>query len=65
MKKCLIPYLSRAHLILYYHEVGVYAEDGCPCNEHDDQPEVELGFWPVVFPARLEHLDDRGACHGR
>ena len=65
MKECLIPYLTRSHLILHYHEVGVYAEDGCARSEHDDQPEVELGFWPVVFPACLEHLDDRGSCHGR
>ena len=58
-----VPYLPRAHLMLHRHKVGEYSEDGGARGEHDEQPEIQLGFGPDVLSSRFEHFDDGCAGH--
>lgn len=36
--------------LLHDDEVCEDAQGGGGCGDHDQHPEIELRFWPVVFP---------------
>lgn len=38
---------------LYVHKVGEDTQGGGGCDEHDEDPEVELGIGPMVAAAAL------------
>ena len=50
-------------MILNGEEVGEYTGDGGGCGEHDDEPEIELGFGPLVGSFSLYDVGDDG-CPG-
>ena len=42
---------------LHLHEVCEDAHLGCAGSAHDDQPEVQLGFGPLVFASAFDDAD--------
>lgn len=58
-----VPGYSDAEIGLEDHEVGEYADYGGCGGYHDDEPEVELRFWPYVFPFSLEDADEDFVGH--
>ena len=64
-----VPGYAEVESVLYGGEVGEYAEDYGGSDYHNDEPEVQLGFGPVVFPPALDgdylcsrHLGGRWRC---
>jgi len=55
-----LPWYALPGGLLYLHEVGKDAEFGGGAGDHDDEPEVELGFGPVVFAPAFGDADDFG-----
>ena len=49
-----VPGHALPHRRLYLHEVCEDTHLRCAGGAHDDQPEVELGFGPVVFPSAFD-----------
>jgi len=55
-----LPWYALPRGLLHVHEVGKDAEFGGGAGDHDYQPEVELGFGPVVFAPAFGDADDLG-----
>jgi hypothetical protein len=55
-----LPWYALPGGLLHLHEVGEDAELGGGAGDHDDEPEVELGFGPVVFAPPFGDADDFG-----
>jgi hypothetical protein len=54
------PWYALAGGLLHLHEIGEDAEFGGGAGDHDYEPEVELGFGPVVFAPPFGDADDFG-----
>ncbi len=54
------PWYALPRGLLHVHEVGKDAEFGGGGGDHDYQPEIELGFGPVVFAPAFGDADDLG-----
>lgn len=56
-----LPWYSYPQLLLHGYEEGEYPQRCRGRGEHDDEPEIQLRFRPVIFaPA----LDDEDFGHG-
>jgi len=55
-----LPWYALTGGLLHLHEVGKDAELGGGAGDHDNEPEVELRFGPVVFAPALGDADDFG-----
>lgn len=53
----ILPWYPEFEAVLYRGEVGEYAEEHGGGDDYYDEPEVELGFGPVVFPPPLDGYD--------
>lgn len=59
-----IPGYPEAETRLHDREVDVCTQNGGGGGDHDDEPEVQLGFGPEVFSFALEDADDGFVGHG-
>lgn len=55
-----LPWDALPRGLLHVDEVGEDAELGGGAGDHDDEPEVELGFGPVVFAPAFGDAHDLG-----
>ena len=58
------PWYSEVHLLLDCYEVGKHPQAQPRGHPYDEKPEVQLSFWPVVFPPPLDG-DDLCSRHSR
>lgn len=54
-----LPWDPQPHLLLHAHEEGEDPQRRRCSGEHDDEPEIQLRFRPVVFSPALDHEDFR------
>ena len=59
-----VPGHALPHRRLHLHEVREDAHLRCAGGAHDDQPEVELGFRPLVPASAFDDADDFCRRHG-
>lgn len=57
-----VPWNSLVEGLLDGDEVGEDAAEDGGGDDHDDEPEIELGFGPMVFAPALDG-DDFGGGH--
>lgn len=43
--------------VLHRDEIGEYPQRRCRCSNHDQQPEVQLCFRPVIFSPSFHDTD--------
>lgn len=55
-----LPWYALPGGLLHLHEVGEDTEFCGSAGDHDDEPEVELRFGPVVFAPAFRDADDFG-----
>lgn len=52
-----LPGYADFELVLHRDEVGEYSQRRGRCHNHDQQPEVELCFRPMISPPSLYDTD--------